>query len=129
VPQPESNSYSETASPAGAGLRGKCPRCGEGPLFRNGLMLRERCTTCDLDYGFIDTGDGPAVFAILLLGAIVLGAALYAEFKYNVSVLFHIIAWGLITPLLAFAFLRWLKGLLIGLQFQNKAEEGRLKRD
>jgi uncharacterized protein (DUF983 family) len=119
----------QTASPVGAGLAGKCPRCGEGPLFTKGLVLRERCTRCSLDYTFIDTGDGPAVFAIFLLGAIMLGAALYAEFKYNVSVLFHVIAWGIATPILAFLLLRLLKGLLIGLQYQNKAEEGRLKRD
>ncbi len=38
------------------GLCRKCPRCGEGPLFR-GLAIRERCSSCDLifppDYGDI----------------------------------------------------------------------------
>ena len=115
----------DNVSPAIAGLAGHCPRCGAGALFRAGLVLRERCDRCGLDYAFINTGDGPAVFAIFILGVVVLGAALIAEFKFGVPPWFHVIAWGLVTPLLAFGLLRGLKGLLIGLQYRNKAEEGR----
>jgi uncharacterized protein (DUF983 family) len=92
-------------------------------LFRSGLVLRERCETCGLDYAFADSGDGPAVFAIFILGFVVLGAALIAEFKFNAPVWFHIAAWGLLTPLLAVGLLRLLKGLLIGQQYRTKAEQ------
>jgi uncharacterized protein (DUF983 family) len=115
-----------TDSPALAGAKGACPRCGKGALFRRGLVLRDRCTVCELDFRFIDTGDGPAVFAIFLLGFLVLGLALIAEFKFGAPLWFHVIAWGLLTPLLAIAILRGLKGLLIGLQYRNKAEQGQL---
>lgn len=115
-----------TVSPALAGAIGHCPRCGKGALFKRGLVLRDRCPSCNLDYAFVDTGDGPAVFAILLLGFLVLGMALIAEFKFGVPVWFHVIAWGLLTPLLAILVLRGLKGLLIGLQYRNKAELGQL---
>ena len=114
-------------SPVECGLKGRCPRCGQGPLFRAVLMLRERCTFCDLDFKFIDTGDGPAVFAIFILGFLVLGGAVIAEFKFGVPLWGHILLWGIGTPLLALAILRLLKGLLIGLQYRNKAEEGRLQ--
>ena len=114
------------ASPALAGAMGRCPRCGSASLFRRGLVLRDRCPACALDYTFIDTGDGPAVFAILILGFLVLGMALIAEFKFGASVWFHVVAWGLLTPLLALLLLRGLKGLLIGLQYRNKAEQGQL---
>ena len=40
-----------------AALTARCPRCGEGPLFRGPLALRERCEKCGLDYKFIDTGE------------------------------------------------------------------------
>jgi uncharacterized protein (DUF983 family) len=113
-------------SPVAAGLKGRCPRCGHGALFRSGLVLRDRCTSCGLDYKFIDTGDGPAVFAIFILGFVVLGSALIAEFKFGVPVWFHVVAWGLLTPVLALAVLRTLKGVLIAQQFKHKAEEGRL---
>lgn len=114
-------------SPVTAGLKAVCPRCGKGPLFRSLLMLRERCSNCNLDYAFIDTGDGPAIFAIFILGFVVLGSALIAEFKFGVPVWLHVVLWGVLTPLLAVLLLRWLKAGLIALQFRNRAEEGRLK--
>ncbi len=115
-------------SPVVAGVSGKCPRCGKGRLFRHGLVLRERCESCDLDYAFIDSGDGPAVFAIFILGFVVLGGALVAEFKLGVPWWAHVLLWGLLTPFLAVVLLRWLKGVLIALQYRNKAEEGRIAR-
>ena len=30
------------------GLRRRCPRCGEGPLFRRWFSMNERCSVCDL---------------------------------------------------------------------------------
>jgi uncharacterized protein (DUF983 family) len=116
-------------SPGAAGLRAVCPRCGKGALFQNGLVLRKRCSQCQLSYDFANSGDGPAIFAIFILGFFVLGAALIAEFKFGVPVWLHVVLWGLLTPLLAIVLLRWLKATLIALQYRNKAEEGRLAKD
>ena len=58
------------------GLACKCPRCGEGKLYQGFLTLRPACESCGLDYAFIDSGDGPAVFIIMIAGAIVVGCAL-----------------------------------------------------
>ena len=111
------------------GLRSRCPRCGQGRLFKKFLELRERCESCGLSYTFIDTGDGPAVFAIFILGVLVLGLALYVEFAYQPAVWVHVVLWGLATPLLALGLLRFLKAALIALQFKHKAEEARLAKD
>jgi uncharacterized protein (DUF983 family) len=39
------------------GLRGRCPRCGEGFLFQRWIKTYDRCSSCDLllqrDYGDI----------------------------------------------------------------------------
>ena len=32
------------------GLRRRCPRCGEGPLFRRGISAHDRCSACGLVY-------------------------------------------------------------------------------
>ncbi len=106
----------------------RCPRCGKGPLFRQVLVLRESCSDCGLDYAFIDTGDGPAVFAIFILGFAVLGAALWFEFAFGPPLWVHMVLWGLLTPVIALGLLRFLKALLIALQYKHKAEEGRLER-
>jgi uncharacterized protein (DUF983 family) len=115
-----------TAPAAGAGLKGRCPRCGEGALFRSGLVVRDKCENCGLDYGFAMSGDGPAVFAIFILGALMLGLAMVAEFKFNAPVWFHIVAWGALTPLIAFGILRVLKGVMIAHQYRTKAAEGQI---
>ena len=124
--------HSDTASLSKvlrASLLCRCPRCASGPLFKNGLMFRDHCEVCGLDYKFIDTGDGPAVFAILILGAVVLGAALYVEFTFEPPVWVHLVLWGIVTPLLALVLLRFLKAGLSALQLANQAEEGRLAKD
>lgn len=113
-------------SPFAAGLKGRCPRCGEGALFRSGLSLREKCDRCGLSYAFADSGDGPAVFVIFILGFLVLGGALLVEFRLEPPVWVHVALWGLLTPLLAFVLLRILKATLIALQYKHKAGEGRL---
>jgi uncharacterized protein (DUF983 family) len=108
------------------GLACRCPRCGRGKLFDGFLHLRKRCEACDLDYAFIDTGDGPAIFIMMLAGAIVVGAALIVEVKYQPPFWVHAALWGpliLATTLLP---LRVMKSLLIALQFHHKAAPGRL---
>jgi len=107
------------------GLKGRCPRCAEGPLFSSGLSLCPSCRQCGLSYGFADAGDGPAVFAIFILGFLVLGGALLLEFKLNPPVWLHVALWGVLTPLGAFWLLRVLKATLIALQYKHAAGNGR----
>lgn len=113
-------------SPFVAGLTCKCPRCGKGALYQGFLNLRPRCAVCDLDYAFIDAGDGPAVFIIMIAGFIVVGAALAVEIIYQPPFWVHAVLWLpliLATTLLP---LRPMKALLIALQYHHKAAEGRL---
>lgn len=112
-----------------AALIARCPRYGEGPLFSGAIALLDRCGKCGLDYKFIDTGDGPAIFGIMILGLVVLGGALILEFRVGPPLWVHLLLWGVGTPLLALGLLRFLKALLIALQFKHKAEEGRLAKD
>ena len=118
-----------SVSPYVAGLTCRCPRCGKGPLFSGLLGMKERCSNCKLDYKFVDSGDGPAIFGIFILGFLVLGGALIVEFRMEPPLWVHVVLWGILTPLLAIGLLRVLKAMLIALQFRNKAEEGRLAGD
>src|SRR5215207_5755359 len=99
------------ASVLAAGLKRRCPRCGRGALFRRGLVLREKCEDCGLSYAFADSGDGPAVFTIFILGFLILGGALLVEFKLHPPVWVHVLLWGMLTPVLAFFLLRVLKAM------------------
>jgi len=109
------------------GLRGRCPRCGEGKLFRGFLSLQPACERCGLDYSFADAGDGPAVFVILIGGFIVVFAALITEIVYQPPYWLHAVLWLPLILVVTLVPLRLIKGLLIALQFHYKAAEGRLE--
>jgi len=113
-------------SAASAGLLGRCPRCGRGKLFKSFLEIGEGCDACGLDYRFADAGDGPAVFIILILGFLVCGLALWTEVVFAPPYWVHLVLWLPITLLLAVGMLRPMKGLIVALQYKNKAREGRL---
>jgi uncharacterized protein (DUF983 family) len=108
------------------GLRGRCPRCGESTLYRGFINLKPACDTCGLDFGFADAGDGPAVFAILIGGFIVVFAALGVEFAYQPPYWVHAALWLPLILLVTLGPLRPIKGVLIALQYHHKAAEGRL---
>ena len=102
-----------------AALACRCPRCGEGRLFRGLLTVRPACPSCGLDFSAEDAGDGPAVFVILLLGLIVVALAAFVELKFEPPMWVHIVLW---TPLIvggAIAMLRPLKAGLIALQYRH----------
>ena len=113
--------------PINAGLSGRCPRCGEGRLFSGFLTIGKNCGVCGLDYGFADAGDGPAVFVILIIGFIVVGLALWIEVSLNPPLLVHFLIWIPLAIVLCLTALRLMKGVLITLQYRNKAAEGRLE--
>ena len=109
------------------GLSGRCPRCDAAPMFKGFLDLNEKCPHCGLDYKFADAGDGPAVFVTLFGGFILLGMAMWVQMKFEPPVWLLMLIFTPITLIVCLGMLRPLKGLLIALQYRNKAEQGRLE--
>ena len=112
--------------PTQTGMRGRCPRCGEGRLFKGFLGLEERCQACGLGYDFSDSGDGPAVFIIMIVGFVVVGLALYVEFSFGPPIWVHVLLWVPLVLILSFGLLRPLKGLMIAQQYKQRAKEGEI---
>ena len=115
-------------SPAATGLRGRCPRCGEGPLFKGFLTIRPECEVCHLDFTFIDSGDGPAFFVMSIVGIVIVALAMWVEFAFEPPIWMHMLLWLPLTFILSLALVRPAKGLMIALQYGNKAAEGRIRR-
>ena len=115
-------------SPWTAGLAGRCPRCGEGRLFKGFLSLNPRCEVCGLDLGFADSADGPAFFIMSIVGILVVGLALAVEFAYEPPIWLHLVMWSTLTVILSLALARPAKALMIALQYHHRAAEGRLER-
>jgi uncharacterized protein (DUF983 family) len=113
-----------TVSPLAAALRCRCPRCGRGRLYDGLLSVAPCCAQCGLDFSAQDAGDGPAVFVVLLLGALVVGLAIAVEIVFAPPLWVHVVLW---TPVIlggAILMLRPLKAGLIALQYRNRALGG-----
>ncbi|MEF2070453.1 DUF983 domain-containing protein [Consotaella aegiceratis] len=121
------DSIEAPVDPVISGLKGRCPRCGKGPLFSGYLTTADRCSECDLDYAFIDSGDGPAVFVILFISIIVCALALAVEVAYSPPIWVHLILWIPLVLVLCLPLLRVLKGAMIAQQYRHRASEGRLE--
>ncbi len=103
------------------GLACKCPRCGQGPLYAGVLTPADRCSACGLDLEGADSGDGPAVFIIFLLGFLVIPLALLFEAKAEPPMWLHAMIWPVVVLGSALALLRPIKSVLISLQYRNQA--------
>lgn len=109
------------------GLAGRCPRCHRGSIFSGFLDVAPACKSCGLNFGFADAGDGPAVFVMLFGGFLVVGAALWTEVVFEPPFWVYLVVFLPLTAIVCVGMLRPLKGLLIALQYRNKAEQGRLE--
>jgi uncharacterized protein (DUF983 family) len=112
-------------NPLLAGAAGRCPNCGEGRLFDGFLKVAPRCEACGFDLAKADSGDGPAVFVILIAGFLVAFAALFTEVAVHPPVWVHLVLWLPITVVVCLVLLRPMKGLMLAAQFMNKASEAR----
>lgn len=105
------------------GLACKCPRCGRGRLYTGFLTVAERCNNCGLDLKKADSGDGPAVFIIFILGILVVPAAFWVEFRFEPPMWLHMTIWPPVILGGALGLLRPMKGVLIALQYRHRASE------
>lgn len=113
--------------PVQTGIRGRCPRCGEGKLFDGFLKLRESCDHCGLSYAFADPADGPAFFVICFGCVPAVTFALLLEIFAEPPFWLHLVTSLPFLVATCILPLRPLKGWLVCSQFFFKAREGRLK--
>jgi len=83
--------------------------------------LADRCTTCGLDLKAADSGDGPAIFVIFIVGPIVTLMALWVEAAFEPPYWVHMVLWGPAILLGSLALLRPFKATLIALQYRHRA--------
>ena len=111
-------------SPFKTGLACRCPRCGRGRIFSGFLKIADRCPVCGLDLGGEDAGDGPAVFIILFMGAVVVLLALLTEAWFSPPYWVHLVLWGPMILIGSLLLMRPFKGIMVALQYRHKAGEG-----
>lgn len=98
-----------------AGVRGRCPECGRGALFRGWLKVKERCEACDFPLGTIETGDGAATFIMQITGATVGMAAVAFNLTVRPPLWLNLVIWLPLVALVAGGLMRPGKGLMTAL--------------
>lgn len=114
-------------SPVELALKGRCPRCGVGPLFDGTVKFAPQCRACGLDFAAFNVGDGPAAFLILIVGAIVTGLAIWVELAATPPWWVHLV-WIPVALGLTLAGLRAGKAWLLAQEYKHRAREGRIQK-
>lgn len=97
------------------GVRGQCPECSQGRLFRAYLKIRPICEICGHDNGQYPADDAPSYFTILIVGHLVVGPllALHVIFTWPPGLVLAVLLPGLIALMLFL--LPMVKGAVVGL--------------
>ncbi len=105
------------------GLKGLCPRCGEGRMFSRWLKIADKCDVCGLDFRFASPDDGPAFFSLCIVAFPLVFLIVWFEvavsppFWVHLLTSFPLVSLGCILPL------QPIKGWLVASQYVNKAQE------
>jgi uncharacterized protein (DUF983 family) len=102
----------------GRGLRGKCPRCGEGDLFRRWIETHERCSSCRLlfqrNYGDI------WMFMLLLDRIPILFGIVALYFGFRATNVFATAAFAAMMAIPLLATMRNRQGLALAMDYLSR---------
>jgi uncharacterized protein (DUF983 family) len=99
------------------GARCMCPACGTRALFRKYLKVVDTCAACGEPLHHHRADDMPAYIVMSIVGHIVVGLVLWAEFRYGWPVWLHLSLWLPLTVALTLALLQPVKGFIVALQW------------
>ena len=99
------------------GFRGRCPRCGEGKLFRAFLKVDNNCSVCGLDFTPHRADDLPAYLVIIIVGHIMVPLALFIETNYSPPVALQLETYLPLTLIASLVLLQPVKGAVVGIQW------------
>jgi len=105
----------------GRGIRGRCPNCGEGRLFRAYLKQVDACAVCGEPWGHIRADDAPPWLTILIVGHIVVPAAMAVESEGLLPFWASMTLWPLLALALSLLILPRAKGAFIATIWQIRA--------
>lgn len=102
------------------GLRGRCPSCGEGKLFRSYLKVADHCLDCGEALHHQRADDGPAYLTILLVSHLGAPLLLACYMAWRPSAMTMVITFGLGAIILSLLLLPRIKGGMVGLQWARR---------
>ena len=100
------------------GLRGKCPACGKGDMFRAFLKVADRCDACGEELHHQRADDFPAYLVIVIVGHLVVPLILHVEMVYEPAYWVHAVLWLPLTLALSLLLIQPIKGMVIAMQWR-----------
>jgi len=107
------------ATPFFRGLKGQCPRCGRGELFRAFLKVADNCPACGEELHHHRADDFPAYLVIVIVGHIVVALTLIVEAAFSPPLWLHALIWLPLTAAMALALIQPVKGAVVAFQWQQ----------
>ncbi len=95
----------------------RCPRCGEGKLFKAFLKVNDECPHCHQDLSHHRADDLPAYLVIVIVGHILVPVFLWIETNYSPDVALQLAVYLPVTLLASLVLLQPVKGAVVGLQW------------
>ncbi|WP_313199215.1 DUF983 domain-containing protein [Rhizobium sp.] len=99
------------------GIACRCPKCGDGRLFRAFLKPVDHCAVCGEDYRPQRADDLPAYLVIVVVGHVLMTGYLLTDMFWRVSPWVHMAIWIPLAAIAAIATVQPIKGGVIGLQW------------
>ncbi|MDX9998524.1 MAG: DUF983 domain-containing protein [Phenylobacterium sp.] len=106
------------------GLRGRCPKCGDGKLFLRYLKVTPSCEACGHGLAEYPADDGPAYVTILLVGHLIVAPLLLFPFIWKASPWIVVPATVIPLALATLVALPFVKGAFIGLLYSTGVKRG-----
>ncbi len=102
------------------GFQCRCPRCGEGAIFKSYLEVNDHCPVCKLALFHQRADDAAPYFVIFIVGHIIIGSMLFVDSTWHPAVWLQTLFWIPLTIILSLLLLPRIKGAIIGLQWANR---------
>ena len=97
------------------GLKGQCPGCGKGKVFRGFLTVVGVCESCGAPLGLARADDAPPYFTILIVGHIIVPLMFLVERAHQPPLWVMSAIFLPLTLFLAIGLLRPVKGGTVGM--------------
>lgn len=102
------------------GMACKCPKCGEGKLFRAYLKTADECSNCGEVFSHHRADDLPPYIAIFIVGHIIIAAMLHIEMIMTVNPMTYMVVLVPLSIVMPLALLPSIKGAVVALQWSMR---------
>ncbi len=112
------------------GWKRKCPNCGNGPMLKDYLKVRDECPVCGEELFHQRADDGPAWATILISGKLMVPLMLFVHATFRPEGWVMALGFSVAFVTLGLFLLPRLKGMFVALQWAKRMHGfGELKKE